>query len=627
MSDFDEVWCIDAGRTSLKAVKLQRSGNGAEVVAAAKIDNPGGSEVDSSAAAVSALAAQHDLSGALVVTLPSRSALTSFIPIPPVAGKKLDELIGYEAQQNIPLPIDEVIWGSHVSGDTEDGEKEVGIFAVRSEEISDLLVDYSQDELEVDVLTLGNVGLLNLIRFDLRPTRPIVALEIGSDHTDLIIVNGSRFWFRSLPIAGKDFTQALQDKFGCSEQEAENLKVTAAQSEHAAKIFKEVQPLLRDLVSEINRSIGYFKSRVGEIKIEDLFLFGGSSKLVGLRKFLEENLRIRVQLTKNLARVRIGTDALPSGIQQETATYCTAIGGALQGLGLAEVDLNLLPQEKREAVEFQKKKKKVLVAAASLYILILFFSLNFGGKIRDAEAVLSKAGIVKELKKNEDRLDELTGDDSKEMLTKQGVLLARGTGRLMPREILGIVGSVVPAELGANVLSKRAEDGPEKDSVLRNIEADQEILNGQKTWLAGLDIRKIVVTADGVVLEKASSGKDSGVRVFEDRYEVVVHGFRYDAGNAASNDEKLNQLIVAPIEKRLTELFGEADAGTARVERTVLAETMLMFLKSEGIKVGGGRGTKTDATLNHGTNLYPWKIRWIHPPLPGIDIDSETENE
>jgi hypothetical protein len=481
--------------------------------------------------------------------------------------------------------------------------------------------------LEVDVLTLGNVGLLNLIRFDLRPTRPIVALEIGSDHTDLIIVNGSRFWFRSLPIAGKDFTQALQDKFGCSEQEAENLKVTAAQSEHAAKIFKEVQPLLRDLVSEINRSIGYFKSRVGEIKIEDLFLFGGSSKLVGLRKFLEENLRIRVQLTKNLARVRIGTDALPSGIQQETATYCTAIGGALQGLGLAEVDLNLLPQEKREAVEFQKKKKKVLVAAASLYILILFFSLNFGGKIRDAEAVLSKAGIVKELKKNEDRLDELTGDDSKEMLTKQGVLLARGTGRLMPREILGIVGSVVPAELGANVLSKRAEDGPEKDSVLRNIEADQEILNGQKTWLAGLDLRKIVVTADGVVLEKASSGKDSGVRVFEDRYEVVVHGFRYDAGNAASNDEKLNQLIVAPIEKRLTELFGEADAGTARVERTVLAETMLMFLKSEGIKVGGGRGTKTDATLNHGTNLYPWKIRWIHPPLPGIDIDSETENE
>ncbi|MDE0959713.1 MAG: pilus assembly protein PilM [Planctomycetota bacterium] len=627
MADFDEVWCIDAGRSSLKAVKLQRAGNGAEIVAAEKIENPGGTEVDSSAAAVSALAARHDLSGALVVTLPSRSALTSFIPIPPVAGKKLDELIGYEAQQNIPLPIDEVIWASHVSGDTDDGEKEVGIFAVRSEEISDLLVDYSQDDLEVDVLTLGNVGLLNLIRFDLRPTRPIVAIEIGSDHTDLIIVNGSRFWFRSIPIAGKDFTQALQDKFGCSEQEAENLKVTAAQSEHAAKIFKEVQPLLRDLVSEINRSIGYFKSRVGEIKIEDLFLFGGSSKLVGLRKFLEENLRIRVQLTKNLSRIRVGTDAITSGIQQEMATYCTAVGGALQGLGLADVDLNLLPQEKQEAVQFQKKKKTVLIAAASLYILIAFFNLNFGGKITRAEAVLAETGIVKELKKNQDRLEELAGADSQDLLIKQDGLLSRGTGRLIPREILGIVATVVPADLVANVLSLRAEDGPEKDSVLRNVEADQEILNGQKTWLAGLDLRKIRVTSDGVILEDAKSKPDSGVQVYDDRYEVVVHGFRYDAGNAASNDQKLNELIVIPIEAQLAELYGEADPGTSRVERTVLAETMLMFLKSEGIKSGSIRGAKPDPTLNHGTNLYPWKIRWIHPPLPGIDSDSETENE
>ena len=214
-----------------------------------------------------------------MVALPSRSALTSFIPIPPVDGKKLAELIGYEAQQNIPLPIDEVIWGSHVSGDTDDGEKEVGIFAVRSEEVSDILIDFSQVGHEIDVLTLGNVGLLNLIRFDLRPTRPIVALEIGSDHTDLIVVNGPRFWFRSLPIAGKDFTAALEERFGCTQEEAENLKVTAARSEHAAKIFQVLQPLLRDLVSEINRSIGYYKSRVGEVKIEDLFLYGGSSKL------------------------------------------------------------------------------------------------------------------------------------------------------------------------------------------------------------------------------------------------------------------------------------------------------------------------------------------------------------
>ncbi|MGE4618332.1 MAG: hypothetical protein AAEJ04_00825, partial [Planctomycetota bacterium] len=161
MAEFVEVWCIDSGKTSLKALKIQRSGSGAEILAVEKIDHMGGSAAEATAAAVLELNSRHDLSEALVVALPSRSALTSFIPIPPVGGKKLEELIGYEAQQNIPLPIDEVIWGSHVGGDTEDGEKEVGIFAVRSEEVSDLLVDFSQEGLDVDVLTLGNVGLLN----------------------------------------------------------------------------------------------------------------------------------------------------------------------------------------------------------------------------------------------------------------------------------------------------------------------------------------------------------------------------------------------------------------------------------------------------------------------------------
>ena len=103
MADFDEVWCIDAGKSSLKAVKLQRAGNGAEVIAAEKIDNPGGGEVDTSTAAVSALASRHDLTGAVVVTLPSRSALTSFIPIPPVDGKKLEELIGRKMDMNTDI--------------------------------------------------------------------------------------------------------------------------------------------------------------------------------------------------------------------------------------------------------------------------------------------------------------------------------------------------------------------------------------------------------------------------------------------------------------------------------------------------------------------------------------------
>lgn len=619
MADFDEVWCIDGGKSSLKAIKIQRSGNGAEIVAAEKIDHPAGAGPEATAAAISTLSAQHSMTGPLSIALPSRSALTSFITVPPVDGKKLEELIGYEAQQNIPLPMEDVIWDSHICGDTDDGEKEIGIFAVRQEEVSDLLEDLDSDNLEVDVLTLGNVGLLNLIRFDLRPKRPMVALEIGAHHTDLVVVNGPRYWFRSIPVSGKDFTSALQERFNCSEEEAENLKVTAAKSDHAAKIFEVLQPLLRDLVSEINRSIGYYKSRAGELKIEDLFLFGGSGKVVGLRKFLEDNLRIRVQIFKSLQRVRIRPEA--NVVQQDLQAFTSCIGAGLQALGLGDVQLNLLPQEQQEAAEFKKKQKVVLGATASLYLLIIFFILIFGGKIDDANAVLQEAKLVNELKDNEEKLEELQ-ETYRTREEKQGLLLEHGAGRLAPRDVLELIATIPNSELVSESVRIEVEDGPDKDSTRGSVETEQESLNTRKTWLSGFEIRRVKVRADGQVLEK-NAKTDAEDVVYNDRYQVTVRGFRYDQGDATTNNNQLKALVADPIEAKLKASFGEADYGRERVSREVGMETMLMWAPDDNFKMGRTRGGSDDAAKDHGTPLYPWTITWIYPPLPAESAGEE----
>ncbi|OUU25586.1 MAG: hypothetical protein CBC13_01925 [Planctomycetia bacterium TMED53] len=619
MADFDEVWCIDGGKNSLKAIKIQRAGNGAEIVAAEKIEHPMGAGPEANAAAISSIASQHSLTGPLAISLPSRSALTSFITVPPVDGKKLEELIGYEAQQNIPLPMEDVIWDSHICGDTDDGEKEIGIFAVRSEEVSDLLTDLESDNLEIDLLTLGNVGLLNLIRFDLRPQRPMVAIEIGAHHTDLVVVNESRYWFRSLPISGKDFTQALQERFNCSEEEAENLKVTAAKSDHAAKIFEVLQPLLRDLVSEVNRSIGYYKSRAGELKIEDLFLFGGSGKVVGLRKYLEDNLRIRVQIFKSLQRVRIRPEA--NVVKEDLQAFSSCIGAGLQALGLGDVNLNLLPQEQQEAAEFKKKQKVVLGATAALYVLIIFFALIFGGKIDDANAVLQEARLVDELKENEKELRGLQEDRRVSLEKAQSTLFAHGAGRLAPREILEVVAAIPNVEQVSQSIRMEVEDGPEKDSTRGSVEAEQESLNTQKTWLSGFDVRKVRVTESGMVLEKGSK-VDSGMTVYDDRYQVSVRGFRYDQGDASTNDQQLKLMVVDPIEAKLTATFGAPEYGE-RVNRNVGTETMLMWAPDDNFKTGRQRGSNDDAARDHGTPLYPWTITWIYPPIPAESAGEE----
>ena len=199
------VWSIDVGKSSLKAVKISREQTSLEILAVDKIDfEANDSGVDSIGQAKEALrtfAARNTIDCPVAVLHPSRSAFSRFIQLPPVDPKKLEEMIGYEAQQQIPFPIDEVIWDHHVSdGDDESMEKEVGIFAVRKEAISDFMLDY--DEFPMELITVGYIGLLNYVLFDLRPNKPVVVLDMGSDHTDLLIVDGTRFWFRSLPSAG-----------------------------------------------------------------------------------------------------------------------------------------------------------------------------------------------------------------------------------------------------------------------------------------------------------------------------------------------------------------------------------------------------------------------------------------
>ena len=102
----------------------------------------------------------------------------------------------------------------------------------------------------------------------------------------------------------------------------------------------------------------------------------------------------------------------------------------------------------------------------------------------------------------------------------------------------------------------------------------------------------------------------------------MVKGFRYDQGDATSNDQQLKAQVVDPIEKKLIEAFGAPEFGE-RVSRHVGIETMLMLSEDENFKSGRQRGGSEDGSADHGTPLFPWSISWIYPPLPAADAGEE----
>ena len=48
--------------------------------------------------------------------LPAQSVFARFVKLPPVGGEKLDKIISFEAQQNVPFPLDEVVWDYQLVG-------------------------------------------------------------------------------------------------------------------------------------------------------------------------------------------------------------------------------------------------------------------------------------------------------------------------------------------------------------------------------------------------------------------------------------------------------------------------------------------------------------------------------
>ncbi|MBN1442800.1 MAG: type IV pilus assembly protein PilM, partial [Planctomycetes bacterium] len=362
---FSTIWSIDVGRSSLKAVQLRRDQNNIEIMAVDKIDYPiGKNGVDAAAAGREALGifrSRHGVRGPVAVVHPGQGTFSRFIKVPAFDEKRVNEMVGYEASQQIPFPLDEVTWDFHiVQRDYLPGEeREIALFAIRREAVDDFLVDFANESLDVELISIGYLGVLNFVAHDIRPEEASIVLDLGAAHTDLILVDGSRFWIRPIPHSGGDMTRAIMSRFRLAYPEAERLKLESSRApKQAIKIFQAViQPKLKELVGEIHRSIGFYRSQAGELNFKRLYLLGNGSKTIGIKKFLEEQLAIPVVRVQSIQHFRVNRDVDLKLLQTQLPSFASALGCALQGVGTALCEVDLVPREDKLRREIGRKRK------------------------------------------------------------------------------------------------------------------------------------------------------------------------------------------------------------------------------------------------------------------------------
>ncbi|MCH8146816.1 MAG: pilus assembly protein PilM, partial [Planctomycetes bacterium] len=283
MGSTQAVWGIDVGRCALKAIKLRAAADGkVEIVGQdyvaheSILSQPDANRQELISAALEQFLSRNDISkDQVVVSVPGQHTLARFTKLPPVAPKRIPDIVRYEADQQIPFDMDEVIWDYQIFEQEGLPDVEVGIFAMKREFLREHLLHFEQASIEPSVVQSCPLAVYNAAHFDgMLGDETAVILDIGAENIDLVIATAGSLWTRTIPIGGNSFTEALVKSFKLSFSKAENLKTTAESSKYRRQIFQAMRPIFADMVQELQRSIGFYSSTHREAHIDQVIGYG-----------------------------------------------------------------------------------------------------------------------------------------------------------------------------------------------------------------------------------------------------------------------------------------------------------------------------------------------------------------
>ncbi len=393
------VWAIDIGRCGLKALRARRSDDPRKLLIDAVesieypmiLTQPEADPVELVRQALLEFKGRQSIRGDKVaVSVPGQAGLSKFIKLPPIEAKKIPDIVRYEARQQIPFPLEQVVWDwQRLAGGMEEGgfviDAEVAIFAMKREQVYKALSPLTEAGIEVDVLQLSPVALANMLVFDqlpdpatADPTKPpdsIVLVSSGVDTTDIVITNGFRIWQRSMPIGGNAFTKAIVQGMKLTFAKAEHLKRNAVKAEDPKMVFKVMRPVFNEFASELQRSLNYFTGTDRNAKIGKVYLLGNAVKLRGLSDFVSKQLQLDVQRLESF-RGLDGPGVNSPEFRENKLAFGTAYGLAVQTVGDATVRTNLLPPAILRDRLIESKKP---ATALTLVALLVGGLLGFAG--------------------------------------------------------------------------------------------------------------------------------------------------------------------------------------------------------------------------------------------------------
>ncbi|MEM6330700.1 MAG: type IV pilus assembly protein PilM [Planctomycetota bacterium] len=481
MAKASAVWGIDIGQCALKALHCrphEKDANRMVVEAFDYIEYPKLlSQQDANREELIAEALETFLSRneiqrgeSVAIAVPGQSGLARFVKLPPVEAKKIPDIVKYEAKTQIPFALEDVVWDYQAlaGGNQDDGyalETEVGLFAMKRDQVARALQPLEDAGIQVDIIQLAPLAVYNFAAYDRlgnlegadefdpeNQPPSIVVLSFGAETTDLVITNGFRVWQRNIPIGGSHFTKALAKEMRITFAKAEHLKRNATEAEDPKAVFQAMRPVFSDLVAEIQRSIGYFLSNNKGAELKEIIALGNPVKLPGLERYLAQNLEQPVTPIKDYAALAGGSITAEAQFKDNRLSFAVAYGLCVQGLGDAQLNTSLLPEEIVTQRLIRSKKPWVVAAAA---VLLVGLAVNYASYVASWRTVNVEEDWSRQIQQAKSESQRAGGFNSRDSELREKFasiervgknLQSNAEGRLLWLELIKAVDAALPKD-------------------------------------------------------------------------------------------------------------------------------------------------------------------------------------
>lgn len=294
-----DFFALDIGSSAIRVVQLRGSGAhqtlvkyGAVAVDVKTALSDAPADQLKIAEAVKALVAETGISTRNVaVGIPSNKAFVTIADVPKMSPQEFGGTIKYQADQFIPMSVDEAKIDWVILGDSpvEAGKMEVLLASVANK-FSEARLDMLE-AIGLNVISLepDSLALSRSLTTAANQSAGQLIVDVGEYTTDIVITfGGVPRLVRSIPTGGQTMVRAAAQNLSVADNQANQLmyKFGLDSSKLEGQVAHALEPSVESITAEIQKSIKFFSTRYQNSAITSISMTGVAAIVPGFGQYL-----------------------------------------------------------------------------------------------------------------------------------------------------------------------------------------------------------------------------------------------------------------------------------------------------------------------------------------------------